>query len=215
MDRSARTGDVVVIAGGELGTRIAVSPGALVIAADSGYDHAMRAGVAVDVLIGDLDSISERGRLDAESADVHIVAFARDKDHTDLELALREAVGRGATRIDVYGGEGGTLGHLLAGALALTGDHLVGTDVRWHVGTGSVSVARPGRPVTVAGNPGGTVTIVPVGTVRGVRTSGLRWRLDGDTLGAGSTRGVSNELDDHQATVQIDEGTALVISEGA
>ena len=48
----------VIIAGGELDTTPVVGPEDLVVAADSGYDHAVALGVAVDVPVGDLHSSS-------------------------------------------------------------------------------------------------------------------------------------------------------------
>lgn len=214
MDTTAPTGQVVIVAGGDLRTRIPSPGGAIVIAADSGYDHAHAAGIPVDVLIGDLDSISPTGRRHAAATGVVVTEHPADKDFTDLELALRIAVDRGATSIDVYGGEGGTVGHLVAGALALTSSLLDGIDVRWHVESGTVRVARPGHPVSVSGTPGDVITIVPVGNLVGVTTTGLQWQLDGDALDAGSTRGVSNRLEQSPATVRTDAGTALVIVEG-
>ena len=106
------------------------------------------------------------------------------------------------------------MGHLVAGALALTSSHLDGIDVRWHVESGTVRVARPGHPVSLSGAPGDVITIVPIGDLVGVTTTGLQWRLDGDALDAGSTRGVSNRLEQSPASVRIDAGIALVIVEG-
>lgn len=215
MEPTARTKAFVIVAGGDLATTITAEPHAVVIAADSGYDHAVGAGLTVDLLIGDMDSVSPTGRAHAEASSVEVVAFPADKDHTDLELALRAAVDRGATSVEIFGGEGGSIGHLLAGALALTSEVLAGITLRWHVATGVVTVARPGHPVDIDGSPGDRVTIVPIGTVEGVRTTGLRWHLDGERLDAGSTRGVSNELEGARATVRLDSGIALVIAEGA
>jgi thiamine pyrophosphokinase len=215
VDRTERTSHVVIVAGGESRTPISAPDGSTVIAADSGFDHAIEAGLTVDLLIGDLDSISAEGRRTAEVSGVEVVTHPRDKDATDLELAMSAALERDPTGIDVYGGEGGTLGHLLAGAMALTSDRLAGVDVRWHIASGVVVVARPGHPATVSGEAGNRVTIVPVGDVMGVRTDGLRWGLEGEALVRGSTRGVSNELDSDRATVRIDSGVAFVVAERA
>ena len=214
MEPTAPMGHAVIVAGGDVSSRIPLPDRGFVIAADSGYDHALAAGLRVDVLVGDLDSISPSGQLHAEANGVDVLAYPSDKDLTDLEIALRTAVERGATHIDLHGGEGGTVGHLLAGALSLTADYLTGIDLRWHVESGLVQVARPGHPVSIAGPPGTRVTIVPVGDVSGITTTGLRWPLAGASLPAGSTRGVSNELERHPATVEVGAGTALVVAEG-
>jgi len=45
----------------------------------------------------------------------------------------------------------------------------------------------------------------------GVRTTGLRWALEGETLEAGSSRGVSNVFAAPEATVSLESGVILAI----
>lgn len=62
----------------------------LVIAADSGFDHASALELKVDLVVGDFDSISPKARLGQVATEVH----PRDKEHSDLELALDAALVR-------------------------------------------------------------------------------------------------------------------------
>jgi thiamine pyrophosphokinase len=69
--------------------------------------------------------------------------------------------------------------------------------------------------VHLEGQPGDLVSLIPVsGPALGVTTTGLRWRLDGGGLAPGSTRGISNEMTDAEATVAIEDGTLLVVHGG-
>jgi thiamine pyrophosphokinase len=73
-------------------------------------------------------------------------------------------------------------------------------------------VVLPGATVGVPGAPGAMVSVLPVhGAARGVRTEGLKWRLDGEVLDAGTTRGVSNEIAEPGATVSVDDGVLAVV----
>ena len=83
----------------------------LVVAADSGYDNALAHGVAVDVLIGDMDSIAD---LSAVPDTVRQVRFPRDKDATDTELAIDYCRDAGCQRLLMIGGSGGSVDHLFA-----------------------------------------------------------------------------------------------------
>src|SRR5262245_59111095 len=75
-----------------------------VIAADSGLDHARQLGLGVDLLVGDLDSVSAAGLAAAEAEGVPIERHPTAKDAIDTELALEAAVTRGAERIAVVSG---------------------------------------------------------------------------------------------------------------
>ena len=63
-------------------------PTPTIIAADSGLDHAVAAGLRPDVLVGDLDSISAHGQMWAYAHELEIDEHPTDKDATDTELAL-------------------------------------------------------------------------------------------------------------------------------
>lgn len=180
-----------------------------IVAADSGLDHAERLGLTPDVVVGDFDSVSDDalGRFSGP-VERHPV----DKDATDLELALRLAVERAPERIVVLGGHGGRLDHFIANALVLTTTP-PGIEVEWRAGSATIHVVH--STVVLSGTPGAKVSLVPVGgDVKGVTTTGLRWPLTGENLTSGSTLGVSNEFAATRVTVDIREGTLLVIVPG-
>lgn len=184
-----------------------------VVCADSGFDHAVSLGVPVTVLVGDLDSISPSGRRLAESRGIEIRVAPTDKDLTDTELALTECVTRGARSVTLVSGGGDRLDHLLGIVAALASDHLADLERldAW-IGRDHVSIVRATRPVSLALTPGALVSLLPLdGPVHGVRTSGLRWPLDGDTLLPQRARGVSNEATDGRVDVRIESGVLAVV----
>lgn len=83
-----------------------------VIAADSGLVAADSYGMKCDFVIGDMDSVPER-LLEKYVAVKHEV-YARDKDFTDTELALKKAAAVGADTITLVGGGGGSIDHFFA-----------------------------------------------------------------------------------------------------
>jgi len=201
----------VIFTGGSLTVTPVVANTDYVIAADSGYDLALAHGIDVDLLIGDLDSISPEGIEDAERRGVPIERFPQDKDESDLELALRIARGAGATNVTVYGGEAGRIDHLIAIALSLTAAEWVDLTITWHTGTGSLHPVLDAKPLRFDADPGTVVSIVPVGPASGVTTTGLRWQLDDSDLMRGTTHGISNVVDTTPCTVTVSDGALLVI----
>ena len=63
---------------------------AKVIAADSGIELAQQHNIKTDLLVGDLDSVSESALESARQTGVEILTYNKDKDQTDFELALKE-----------------------------------------------------------------------------------------------------------------------------
>jgi thiamine pyrophosphokinase len=209
----ARDRALVFAGGGEILPRSLASrlpAGALVIAADSGVEHAQHLGCPIDLVVGDLDSVDaealEQARVGGAAVDVHPAA----KDFTDLELALAAARARSATTITVVGGYGGRLDHFLANVLVLASPALEGCSVDAWFGETYLCVVRTEHELR--GHPGSLCTLLPLGGVaRGVTTTGLRFPLRDEDLLPGSTRGLSNVLLGESAQVAVRAGTVLSI----
>lgn len=205
----------VVLAGGELPPtealrRLVADGPPLVIAADSGLDHADGLGLAVDVVVGDLDSASPAAQARARARGTRFETHPAEKDATDLELALLSARDHGARRVTVVGGGGGRHDHLLANALVMAAVEFADLDLDALVGTARITVVR--HRATLTGRPGSLCSLLPVaGTAHGVHTTGLRYPLLGEDLLPGSTRGVSNELLGPAATVSVGDGVLLAV----
>lgn len=181
----------------------------LVIAADGGLTQAADLGFDVDVVVGDFDSIDPDSLEHARRSGAEIETHPEGKDATDLELALEAARRRGASKVVVVGGGGGRLDHLFGNALLLSHRAFQGLELEWWVdGYRMVAVRESTR---IHGTPGDLVSLLPIGgPARGIHTTGLRWRLEGEDLEAGSTRGVSNVLEAHDGEVTVRSGVLLV-----
>jgi len=210
-DRAASDGVVLVLCGGdEPHPALTLPPVDVVIAADSGAEQAARLGVRVDAVVGDLDSIRPVTLADIDSAGGLVERHHRDKDATDIELSLAAALLHQPHLLLVVGGHGGRLDHALAtmGALAAAAGHVARVEA-W---MGPAQVLLTTGEVRFDARVGELVSLIPLlGAVDGVTTSGLRWPLDGATLAAGATRGVSNEVTDPPAHVTLDAGTLAVV----
>ncbi len=205
---------IVVVAAGAGPSRLRGLPdGALVIAADGGLERCRELGLRASVVVGDFDSVAAETLAAAERDGAELLRHPARKDATDLELALDEAVARGAGRVVVVASAEGRLDHLLASLLLLGSDRYAGVEVDALVGPARVHVVRGERGLD--GTPGELVTLLALGgPAAGVTTDGLEYPLRGETLEPGSSRGVSNTLVGRRATVTIDRGALLAILPG-
>ena len=205
---------------GDAGLHLLLAPdedGApIVIAADGGARKAVELGLSPDLVIGDGDSLTaaEIAQFSARGADV--LLFPPEKDESDTELALREAVARGARRIVIVGALGGErIDHGLANVALLALPEGEGRDVALTDGRAIVRlVGRPDGPgeLRIVGQPHDLVSLLPLDpAVEGVRTTGLRYPLHGEALRLGTSRGLSNELVENEARVNTRTGRLLVV----
>lgn len=217
----------LVVADGDVPLRAALDaawPGwdagvADVIAADGGLVRARLLGLHAHLLVGDLDSLSPSLAAAAEAEGIAIHRAMVAKDESDAELALLEAVRRGATRVTVLGAFGGLrLDHTLANLWLLAHPALAGVDIVLLDARSRVTLvtapARDGSPVhrPLPGPVGATVSLLPLGgDVTGITTAGLRYRLRDEPLRTGPTRGLSNIRVVPDAAVTVRDGRLLVV----
>ncbi len=217
----------LVVADGDVPTRAALDaawPGwdadlADVIAADGGLVRARSLGLRVDLLVGDLDSLAPDLAAAAEAAGTRVHRAAVDKDESDTELALLEAVRRDATRVTVLGAFGGPrLDHALANLWLLAHPGIAGVEVTLlDAGSRASLVTAPaadGGPVArrLGGPVGATISLLPLGgDVTGISTTGLRFPLRDEPLLTGPARGLSNVRTSADATVTVRRGRLLVV----
>ncbi len=185
------------------------------IAADSGYDHARSLGLPVDVLVGDLDSISPAGLEHAESAGVAVERHPPAKDATDTELALARAVAHGADELTVLSGGGDRVDHLLATLFLLAAPRFADRRVVLWWATTRIEVMHGPATVPVVPGDGGVFSLLPIhGDATGVDIEHAAYPLRNATLAAGTTIGISN-VATGSTVVHLAAGTLLVIAPSA
>jgi thiamine pyrophosphokinase len=188
----------------------------LVVAADSGVDHALALGLRPAVVVGDLDSVSPAGLRRARELGASVERHPAAKDATDAELAIDVAVARGAHHVVVVTGGGGRLDHELGGLLLLGLPRFAGVTVSAWWGTAHIDVLHGPATRTLTGRPGALVSLLALhGDARGVSCEGLAYPLHDEALLAGSSRGVSNVFTDERAEVTVRHGTILAVQPDA
>lgn len=186
----------------------------LIIAADSGANALRKVKVMPHCVVGDFDSLHAVTRRWLKKADppVEMQHLPQQKDETDLEAALLLAVQRDANPIDIIGAIGGRLDHTLANITMLLMDELRGRCVRLLGVTQELRLLHGGESSTIHGQPGDTVSLLPLPpAVHGVTLDGFYYPLHDATLHASHARGVSNVLTQPAGHIRVGEGILLVV----
>lgn len=204
------SGMVLIFSGGDplRSDQIALLPegdDVTVIGADSGVDRALAAGCAVDVAVGDFDSVTAAGLARAEESGAEIQRHPASKNETDLELAIAAGLERRPDRLLLVAMSGGRPDHELAGMMLLADPSLVDVDVDVLFENARVAVVRSRRIFT--GQVGDLLSLIPIGgDAVGVTTTGLEYPLDDETLEFSKSRGVSNVFAAPIAEVSVRSG---------
>ena len=184
-------------------------PTALVIAADSGWSNAVSLGCQPSLLVGDMDSIDPADLEAARQSGCETMVHPADKDLTDAEIALDEAIARGCNVITLVSGGGDRFDHILAMVHSFASTD---ADVTAFIGPARLTYCRPARPRSLQVERNSLVSLIPIGgDATGVHTTGLKWNLDGDTLRALRSRGVSNVTTADHLTISIRDGRVAIV----
>ena len=184
----------------------------LIIAADSGWAHAVSCGYLPHVLIGDMDSIASGDLEQARSRGSDIVTFDHDKDFTDAELALSHARSRGAARITVISGGGDRFDHLIALIHSLVPIAESGIEIEMLCGDTTIHIMSAHQTLSLTCERSEVISLIPLGgDARDVTTSGLQWNLAHETLSIRASRGVSNRATRTTVEISLGDGALAVM----
>jgi thiamine pyrophosphokinase len=184
-----------------------------ILAADSGMNALYAAAVTPDIIIGDFDSADKKIlAFFQQNKEIDFCTLNPEKDDTDTEFAIRESIRRGADSITIIGGTGTRLDHVL-GNISLLGIGLE-EGVRMELLDAHNRICMIDHSVTLKKKEqyGNYLSLIPYnGKVTGVTLKGLKYPLHDYTMGGFNSLGISNEIVDDEASIELTSGQLLVI----
>ncbi|MDM8514851.1 thiamine diphosphokinase [Desulfobacterales bacterium HSG16] len=183
-----------------------------IIAADGGLHHCLSWGFFPDILVGDLDSVNPRTLELIKNSECIIHEFPVKKDQTDLELALDIALESDTDEIIVFGALGGRWDMTVSNICHLAAKNKGNHNIRLIDGFQEISFIKGPMRRIFKGNSGELLSLVPISSVvEGIVTDGLEYPLNDETMGFGSTRGVSNVFTQKDASVAVKKGLLICV----
>ncbi|MGN0635005.1 MAG: thiamine diphosphokinase [Acutalibacteraceae bacterium] len=175
------------------------------IAADQGFAHLQKRGIQPNLTVGDFDSLGYVPEAD------NLVQHPVQKDDTDMLLAVREGLKRGATHFILYGGLGGRLDHTIANiqTLAFIREHGA-KGMLFGEGT-AVCMLQNDALIFSAAEQGNISVFAFSERAEGVTERGLLYALENASLTNRFPLGVSNEFVGKESVVSVQEGKLLLV----
>ena len=213
---------IIIFANGELPdlakARALLRSDDYIICADGGTRHALAMGRTPNLVVGDMDSMDPGEWKKLEEENIPVELFPRDKNETDLELAIQKAIEMNPTEIVIIGALGGRMDHTLANIALLSNTQSRPKQSRRDAtrsiclddGVEEIFFCRD--QAEIHGRSGDIVSLISWGNpVHGVQTENLKWQLKDETLYPEKTRGISNEMTSSTASIKIQSGLLLII----
>jgi thiamine pyrophosphokinase len=182
------------------------------IAVDGGFLSFMHTDHLPDVLIGDLDSVTELDTLEFKYPELLVVRID-DQGTTDFQKALVWVKENSQTsHLIVLGALGKRTDHLITNLMiALTADESLeitfDDDQEW------IRRVTPVCPLLLHGRKGDGLSLLFIKECSGVETTGLKWNLKEDCLDHNQIIGQSNLCESDSVEIRCTAGSFFVFLE--
>jgi len=178
----------------------------MVIAADAGLDYLQKCGIAVNLAIGDFDTL---GMIPTHP---NVIALNVEKDETDMAAAVCEGIKRGYSTFHIYCGTGGRIDHTIAN-LQMLAWLSEGKRQGYLFDKDSIITAIKDGELAFEVVPSGYLSVFAYGEkAEGVCLRGLKYTLENATLTTGTyALGVSNEFIGEKSSISVGNGTLFVV----
>lgn len=183
------------------------------IGADRGALSLIQQGISPDIAVGDFDSVTEEEFELIKNKSALYRLYQQEKDETDLELAIMEAMKQDPDVVYLYGVTGGRLDHELANLqllYLLKQKGIEGCIVDKH---NEVKLVFPGVHSIDKRDKYPYVSFIPFSSeVKGITLSNFYYPLHDASLQWGSTRCISNVIEGEQGILTFNEGILFIIN---
>lgn len=212
MNARIRSKIISIVAGGVVDFRHVpdIASADMVIGADRGALWLIKHGVEPDIAIGDFDSVTAKEKRQVHDHAGRYIEYSSDKDETDLELAIEEAVRQKPTAVIIYGALGKRFDHALAAIHMLTkleSHNIYGEIVD---NFNKVNIVR--RLSTVTNDPAYPyISLLSLDSTASVTLEGFLYDVSKRTFLRGTSLGISNRIVAKNGTIRVHAGKILVI----
>lgn len=178
-----------------------------VICADGGANFCEEKEIIPAVIVGDMDSISDSAK--NKFSDVKKILFNREKDKTDLELAIDEAVKLNPQEILILGVNGTRADMFLNSVMLL---EKIPREIDAKIIDRGNEIFLVGKHRTIIGKKGCNISLLSLSDkVEGLSLKGMKYELKNTELRRTSSLGISNEIDSDTAEISAKNGILIAV----
>ena len=175
-----------------------------IICADGGTKHLKRLNIIPDILIGDFDSSSDFNDYKDR------ITYPKEKDDTDLGLAINYASQNGFKECVAIGCLGNRLDHTYANISLLKYAFEKGVNLELIDDKTKVFLINGKKEILKENF--NYISIFPFeNSVKGINLTGFKYPLNKATLSSDYPLGISNEITEDKGIIDIEDGNLIVM----
>lgn len=177
-----------------------------IIAADGASNFLYKHKIIPDFIIGDLDSLSDPAKKYFTSKKV-IIRKIFNQNRNDFEKCLQFAISKGWKQIAIIGFAGKRFDHTLNN-LSVLKKYCGKTDSKVYDDSYEYFIIN--KSIEFSYKPGEVVSIMALPKAIGVKTTGLKYSLNNETLEFGTREGALNSAISGNIKIQMNKGYLLI-----
>ena len=184
-----------------------------IIAGDRGLEALYKLKIIPNHVVGDFDSVSpEILEFYKKQPQIIFHTYNAEKDNTDTDIALQLAIGLKSSRITIMGALGKRMDHALANIHILK--DALEANIPCQILDEYNRIYLINKETTLEKEKvyGKYVSLIPLtSTVEGLTLTGFKYPLNHYTLPIGTSLGISNEMIEDIAHIEMKKGILIVI----
>ncbi len=184
-----------------------------IIAVDNGLMYADLLQLVPTYVVGDFDTVNHDLLLSyQQNKEITFKTYKPEKDATDTQIAFELAIKTGSTEVAVLGATGGRFDHTLANTELL--QLLLKHDINGYILDDSNKIYLIDRTHVLKKEEvyGKYISLLPfTEEVSGVTLEGFKYPLENHRMLKGDSLGISNEIVEEKAVIEMKSGIFYVI----
>lgn len=178
-----------------------------IICADGGLNYLDSLSAKPNLIVGDFDSVDIN--LLEKYKNVTTKKYPTEKNYTDTEIAIEEAIACGYSEITIFGATGTRLDHTIANILLI--ERYLKSNVSIRIVDNNNYISILNKDITVDKKEGYFLSIIPISEyIDGITLKGVKYPLLDVRVDKGSTLCISNEITADKAEILINKGIGIL-----
>ncbi len=211
----------LIITGGETSQQILIDHtkqfvGQNIIAVDKGLEKLHEIGMIPNHIVGDFDSVDPQIlKMYQKNPQIIFHQYHAEKDNTDTDIAIQLAIQLKSSNITIIGALGKRMDHAVANIhiLKYALDAKIPCEI---IDTyNRIYLIQEKHTLNKNETKGKYISLIPLtSVVEGITLKGFKYPLKNKCLSIGNSLGISNEIEEQTATIELKKGILIVIESG-